>query len=408
MDCGLDITAKPACPLVFPASGSLTLTAAAIWLASERLLHPGWLHIENGLIAGYGTGKPPYPGSITDLGDVFLTPGLIDAHVHLDLDPGSRPDLMERVRLAAGYGLAAVRDGGDQCGRVLKARPMIQDLMYLASPGVAMFAPGRYGAFLGRPVDGLEAMRQTVHEMVRLGADHIKALASGPVSLKKFGLVGGPQFDMARLTCLSLLAKKVGLPFMVHANGPEAVAQCLAAGVDSVEHGYFMGKENLAKLADAQTAWIPTIQPLASLLARETCPATRDILAGTIEGQVKQLAAARRYGVRAVLGTDAGAPGLAVGPGLYQEMYWWRQAGYSTQEILSAATSGPAELMGSPNKLGRLVTGAPAFMAGFRLASPPTSRKPEPDLEHPPVFVGRPDLQASHQTRKDQTGSCPG
>jgi imidazolonepropionase-like amidohydrolase len=378
--------------MIFQASGSLTLTAAAIRPDHGRLLQPGWLHIENGRIVGCGQGLPHHLQPITYLGNLFLTPGLLDAHVHLDLDPGSRPDMMERVRLAAAYGLAGIRDGGDRCGRVLKYRPMIQDFLFLASPGVAMFAPGRYGAFLGRPVDGVEAMRQTVLEMARLGADHVKVLASGPVSLKEFGVVGPPQFTSDELAALSRLAHSRGLPLMVHANGPEAVSLAIKAEADSVEHGYFMGMENLTKLADDHSAWIPTIQPLASLLSRETSPQRRDILARTIDAQLEQLAAARAKGVRTVLGTDAGAPGLIIGPGLYQEMHWWRQAGYTTEEILWAATAGPAALMGRSRDLGRLVPGALAFVAGFHLASPISSGRPEPDLRQPPVFVGRPDL----------------
>ena len=31
-----------------------------------------------------------------------------------------------------------------------------------------------------------------------------------------------------------------------------------AAGVDSVEHGFFMGQENLRRMADRGTVWVPT------------------------------------------------------------------------------------------------------------------------------------------------------
>ena len=390
----LETTAHPTNPVVFPASGSIILTADFIWLTAGHLLQPGWLHIENGYVTQWGQGRPLNVAPATDLGSLFLTPGLVDAHVHLDLNPGASPHLMDRVRLAAAYGLAGVRDGGDNGGRVLMAKAMVQDCLCLASPGVAMFAPGRYGAFLGRAVDGIEAMGQTVAEMVELGANHVKVLASGPVSLKKFGQVGPPQFSRDDLAYLSQLAKDRGLPLMAHANGPEAVRQSLEAGVDSIEHGYFMGPDNLKKLADTQAAWIPTIQPLASLLAREPRPLQRDILNRTINGQVEQLAMARLRGVRTVLGTDAGAPGLLVGPGLYQEMHWWRQAGYSVEEILTAATARSAELMGRPD-LGSLLPGSAAFVVGFHPVFSPGSNRPEPDLEQPPCFVGRPDLSGA-------------
>ncbi|AQV01094.1 hypothetical protein [Desulfococcus multivorans] len=45
---------------------------------------------------------------------------------------------------------------------------------------------------------------------------------------------------------------------MVHCNGETPVAIAVEAGCDSVEHGFFMGEENLRRMADMGTVWVPT------------------------------------------------------------------------------------------------------------------------------------------------------
>ncbi|MDY6851854.1 MAG: amidohydrolase family protein, partial [Thermodesulfobacteriota bacterium] len=228
--------------IVFKTKRAYILTADRVWVEPGKILQPGWLLIENGRIVAAGSGRPlsAADAELIDLGPVLVTPGLIDAHVHLDLDPGQGLDLAGRVFSAASYGLAAVRDGGDNKALVLSSKDLIQRKLLVSASGRALYSPGRYGAFLGRPVAGPREMAQAVRETARCGADQIKILASGPVGLDKFGMVGPPQFSAEDLQYLVTLAQNEGLGVMAHANGAKAVIMCLRAGVDSIEHGYFM------------------------------------------------------------------------------------------------------------------------------------------------------------------------
>ena len=49
-----------------------------------------------------------------------------------------------------------------------------------------------------------------------------------------------------------------GLSVMVHANGEAPVRIAAMAGCRSVEHGFFMGSENLSRMADRGVTWVPT------------------------------------------------------------------------------------------------------------------------------------------------------
>jgi imidazolonepropionase-like amidohydrolase len=148
---------------------------------------------------------------------------------------------------------------------------------------------------------------------------------------------------------------------MVHANGLMPVQEALDAGCHSVEHGYFMGRENLEKLAQSRVAWVPTVIPMASYagesaLSREEA----DVARRTVEHQLEQLRTARALGVNVVLGTDSGSLGVEHGKAVTQELRLLVDAGYSIEAALECATARGAELLGMRDRLGRMAPGMPA------------------------------------------------
>ncbi|MDY6852217.1 MAG: amidohydrolase family protein, partial [Thermodesulfobacteriota bacterium] len=136
-------------------------------------------------------------------------------------------------------------------------------------------------------------------------------------------------------------------------------------------------------------AWVPTILPLAALAGREPEGSLRQaMIRRIIAHQLEQLAQAKDMGVRLVLGTDAGSPGVTAGPGLSQEMAWWLRAGLGAEDVLAAATVRGAELLGRTKDVGRLKPGNMAFAACF-----PKAASLAEALVQGPGLVGRPDLQ---------------
>jgi len=175
---------------------------------------------------------------------------------------------------------------------------------------------------------------------------------------------------------------------MAHANGPEAVPSCLQAGAASIEHGYFMGDQALRLLADTGAAWAPTIQPLAALAEREPDGSARpSLIKRIIQHQVDQLNRAGELGVEVVMGTDAGSPGVRAGAGLAREMSWWRQAGFSGEAILAAATFRAAALLGKADILGSFRPGRLAFVVGLSSEEPLAEA-----ILKPPLVTARPNL----------------
>jgi imidazolonepropionase-like amidohydrolase len=322
-----------------------------------------------------------YPGlsvphaGIEDLSGVTILPALMDAHVHLafsgTLDAGlrqaqlnhtprqSEEAIKAHLRDHLDNGIVAVRDGGDKLGQVLKVKFGQKTLVHLAATCRAWHAPGRYGAMIGlAPAPG-ESLPQAVARSAQ-GMDHIKLIQSGINSLDQFGLQTAPQFPQAELALVRQFALSHGLPMMVHANGKDAVQSALSAGCDSIEHGYFMGPDNLRRMADRQVYWVPTAIPMAALTRKGVLPQLRtDVARRTLEHQLKQIAAAHQYGVRIALGTDAGSMGADHGTAVRQELALLMDAGLSLPQAVKCATFNTAQLLGLDDR-GSLQSGCRA------------------------------------------------
>ena len=312
-------------------------------------------------IQPFGQHDPPWPG-ILDLRHATLIPPLIDAHVHLSFSgvakpPGQgRPD-DHQARTVAGNlenhwnnGIRAVRDAGDSRGAALRfKRTRFQDWPYsqiVRSPGWALHAPGRYGRLLGRVLPRGQNLEEALARMGG-GIDHVKLVNSGLNSLEQFGRQTRPQFDQPRLAAIRDAAARKNLPLMVHANGTAPVGTALAAGCDSIEHGYFMGADNLGRMADQQVCWVPTVAPMAALAnAAGLTQAQREVALRTRDHQLNCIAKAHAMGVPIVAGTDSGSPGVEHGVALWQELQWLRRAGLSAAAAVACATSRATGLLG--------------------------------------------------------------
>lgn len=301
-----------------------------------------------------------------DLSQATVLPALMDAHVHLAFSSRGGPrrcrgrsrispdqvrtTILRRLSQYWECGVAAVRDGGDRNGDLLACRQ--QGFLAAAPPvtvacsGWAWHAPGRYGAMIGRAAaDGrsmVAAMEEGLQEI-----DHLKLLQSGINSLDRFGFQGGPQFSSEDLGATVKVAHAAGKPVMVHANGERAVRMAIDAGCDSIEHGYFMGPDNLARMAAKGIAWVPTVVPMAVLAkASGISPAQRDTAGRTLEHQLAQIGRAHGLGVSIALGTDAGSPGVAHGHSVRRELEWFMAAGMSIEAAVRSAGLNAARLMG--------------------------------------------------------------
>jgi imidazolonepropionase-like amidohydrolase len=315
---------------------------------------------------------------VVDLSDCTLLPGLIDCHAHLGLSSTARrnppdgfifekPDrlhgtILKHLNQLLARGVLAVRDGGDPDGSVRryradpgrKAHPV-----QLRTAGKARHRPGRYGHLIGSALPFDRSLAESILQEEE-GIDHIKIVNSGLNSLTEFARETAPQFDSAELKAAVKAARKCGFKTMVHANGKLPVKIAINAGCDSIEHGFFMGKENLNRLAERGTTWVPTAFTMKALGDRmKRKGADTDVVLKNLEHQIQQIQAAREIGVQIALGTDAGSAGVAHGQAVIEEMRILMDAGYPIEEIVKCAARSGALLLGL-TRAGRLKKNMPA------------------------------------------------
>jgi imidazolonepropionase-like amidohydrolase len=326
------------------------------------------------------------PGQDTpdvDAPDYTMLPGLIEAHAHLFLEggelnaekrsayikqspdellAGARGRLEKLVRL----GIAGVRDAGDKDGVGLALsrlcagadRPLMP---YVESPGAAIYHRGRYGNFMGDPIENYASPRDCVEARVRSGSDRIKLIPTGIINFKKAQVTSEPQMTTEEITQLVAAAKSFERQTFAHASGDTGIDRVIDGGVDSVEHGFFMRDEQLPRMRDRRTAWVPTFAPVREQIDHADAMGWDQEVVSNLKGIVDRHAAslvkAHQMGVLIVAGSDAGSVGVAHGLGLLREMELMEGAGLTPIAVVNAATGVGSGRFAYREKLGRVEVG---------------------------------------------------
>ena len=135
---------------------------------------------------------------------------------------------------------------------------------YVDSPGAAIHHRGRYGSFMAEPIEDFASTpRQCVEARVKAGADRIKLIPTGIINFKKGAVTAEPQMTTEELPEF-VAAAKIVRPSrrFAHASGDAGIDRAIDGGVDSIEHGFFVRDDQLAKMRDRQIAWVPTFAPV--------------------------------------------------------------------------------------------------------------------------------------------------
>ena len=321
----------------------------------------------------------------------YLLPGLVDAHVHLFLDgeptdtkvraehlKQALPQLTEAARASARQSLACgvtlVRDGGDrhginnliraEAGEPASAMPRVR------SGGLGVKRAKRYGAFMATDVDDAASIERSVTALAR-DNDEIKLILTGIIDFDAGAVTDEPQFDLADARLVVATARACGRQTFAHCSGAKGLAIAVEAGVGSIEHGFFMDRDTLGRMADKGVAWTPTFSPVHFQWAHPEAVGwsaqTVGHLRRILDQHAQQLLLARQLGVRLLLGTDAGSMGVRHGLALFEEMQRYLEAGLSLTQVLQAATAEARRHFGCASP--RLAKGA-AFDALLLPGSP--------------------------------------
>ena len=320
------------------------------------------------------------------LPNVTLLPCLIEAHAHLFLDGApvsfadrerylkeSTADVMlarARARWAKilQSGVGAVRDAGDKhaVGLALAAEAKLTlgkraMTPFIDSPGAAIHHKGRYGSFMGSPIEDHASLAACVAARVAGGADRIKLLVSGIINFKEGRVTVPPQMPVEEVRALVEAARSYGKQTFAHASGTDGVENSIEGGVNTVEHGFFITEEQLRKMRDRRIAWVPTFAPVQLQIDRASELGWDDVVVShlkwIIASHQDMLRRAHELGVPIVAGSDAGSCGVPHGIGLIEEVCHMERSGMPPMAILRAATGVSAKTLEFPEPIGRIAAG---------------------------------------------------
>lgn len=318
-----------------------------------------------------------------DLAEYTLLPGLVDAHTHLFLE-GGELELRERtaylkqspeelLRLARArlekllrLGVIGVRDAGEKHGVGLALSRLCESadrplMPYVDSSGAAIHRHGRYGGFIGAPMEEFVSARECVEARVKAGADRIKLIATGVIDFKKGAVTTEPQMTTNEIRELVVAATSLGKQTLAHASGDDGIEHAIEGGVDSVEHGFFVRDDQLAKMRDRQIAWVPTFAPVQEQLNHADVfgwdEGAVSNLRRILDQHAESLIKAHLMGVQVIAGSDAGSCGVAHGLGLLYELELMERAGLSAIAVINSATGAGSERLAFKEKFGQIKPG---------------------------------------------------
>ncbi len=338
-------------------------------------------------IAPSGSLKPEREATVIDCTGRFLLPGLTDAHVHFAATESdgrmTRPLAAFALRVAGfieealDQGFTTVRDAGglDPAWSGVVASGLLRGPRILPSgsflsqtgghgdwrlPHVDTLEVGVPGLVAGPVIcDGPDEVRKAARDQLRRGATQIKVMASGGAA-SPTDPIEAVQFTVAELAAAVEEATVRGAYVLAHAYHPKSIANCLDAGVRSIEHGNLLDEETAARMANERAFLVPTLITYEVLSQR----GEELGMAKTSVEKIKYVAASGEESVRVAM-----AAGVRIGSGsdlLGKPMAQKAQELVLQARIMGAmgaivaATKTNAELFGMADRIGTVEEGKEA------------------------------------------------
>ncbi|HEX2911077.1 MAG TPA: amidohydrolase family protein [Chloroflexia bacterium] len=323
--------------------------------------------------------QPLEPRQVRDMGGRWIMPGLMNMHVHLGLALPGTGALMAQVEDDMDLTMRAYRNALDSIQAGVTFLRTVGDARFvdlhikrainngtlkgprLFCAGHIVIITGGHGTGRGaREADGPEGFRQAVREQLRAGADTIKLAITGGIAGEHEAITDS-QATFAEMEAAAQAAHNAGKRITAHAGSAVAITQGIQAGLDCIEHGYFLDGWTVDLMVKNNTYLVPTlsVSRAPDYMRERGCPQwmiDKALKAG--EGHMESYRLALKAGLPIAMGTDM-LPAEAYDGTLatYREMEWMVEGGMSTHQALLSATAKAAELCRVQDKLGSVTAG---------------------------------------------------
>ena len=362
---------------------STAFTGAHLIVGDGREHEDATVIVDGNRIVGVETdGRESGADHVVELEGRALLPGLIDVHVHMiggdkaigfgdeattfrmyEPLPKALLDGVEAARttLRAGYTAVreiAARDYLDVFLRDAQRKGQVEGPRMLATgPGVYM--TGGHGSFFDEQdaADSPWEMVKRVRELVRRKVDVIKIVsADGPETLGQWWTV---QTTREEAEACFAEARRLGRQTASHAMGAEGIANVVHAGVDTVEHGWYMNEESCRLMIEHGTTLVGTLSNVVAII--HNGPALfmpwAAMMAADEAAVFERHRMAVELGVRIAMGSDCGGNESHRHGQNALELECYVRCGMTPMQAIVAATKTGAEVMRMADSIGSIEPG---------------------------------------------------
>ena len=332
-------------------------------------------------IGNAATVDVPATADIINAEGTWLIPGMMNMHVHLGLIlPGKLEAALANeteaelaLRMAASArevlraGITTIRLTGEQRHADLALKKAIAKGQAIGprifSSGEALEITGGHGSEKGRTYyDGPYELMKAARKEISAGASWVKILISGGIATDGGGIAEA-LMTPEEIAAVIDAAHRFGAKVAAHSGSSAATSIAIDAGIDSIEHGYFLDRKVLRKMKKNGTWLVPTIlvsqpalQPFFEEIGSPEWYLKRRDSVG--KHHWKALEMAIEEGVNIALGTDQLPSAPTDGTtATAREAQYYVEAGMTPLQALRAATIEPARMLGADDKIGSLEVG---------------------------------------------------
>ena len=328
----------------------------------------------------------PKNGTMIDLRDKVVMPGLIDMHVHLEMEYDNKTQIRKYIANEADIaynsvkfaektllnGFTTVRDLGGtgvnislrnaiNQGKIVGPRVFTAGKSIATTGGHADPTNGSNRELIGDPgpkegvVNSVEDAKKAVRQRYKNGADCIKITATGGVlSVAKSG--DNPQFTVEEVKAICDMAKDYGMHVAAHAHGDEGMKRAILGGVKTIEHGTYMSDETMDLMIKYDAYLVPTITAGKEVAEKAKVkgfyPEIVVPKALAVGPQIQgTFGRAYKKGVKIAFGTDAGVFKHGVNG---KEFGFMVEAGMPAMETLQSATITNAKILKMEDEIGQI------------------------------------------------------
>jgi imidazolonepropionase-like amidohydrolase len=309
-------------------------------------------------------------GGVKEYRGCTLMPGLIDLHVHISAW-GNKPFgyagsdfvhayiTLRNARSAFRTGVTTLRSVADKNGLVAglawAAEQGILDepIPRIIPCGNGICMTGGHGSEFpdgGDIADGPWELRKRIRKNLADGAQWIKLLTSR----REFV----PEFTSEELEAAVDECHRRNRKVAVHSGVPVTIQQCIDAGVDTIEHGTFLSREQAQQMIEKGIAWVPTVMVYSTFAEEGDKKGEKNAYSDSRDAYRDHLKEYHDMGVLIGAGTDV--PVDIHGVNTYLELEYMVKYGLTPLEAIRAGTSNGAEILGLSGVTGTVGEGLAA------------------------------------------------